>query len=174
MTQQIEVDVNDTARRRDFLSHGLKEALSRLTSDRVASWGRMTGQEMVEHLLWAFELSTGKLVAACATPEEKQLRYKAFLHDNRPMPHGFENPLLTRGLPPLRYESLAAAVKALELEAAHFLSAAESESVLRTHPVFGPCSGDEWSRIHYKHAVHHCLQFGLIEVAGDTREPQKR
>ena len=120
---------------------------------------------MVEHLLWGFELSTGGLTIAAATSEEWQQRARAILFDHRFLPRGFENPTLRGGLPPLRFDSLAEAVNAATSEARRFLNLSSTEpQSRRIHPVFGPCSAEEWSRIHFKHCVHHLLQFGLIEV----------
>ena len=39
------------------------------------------------------------------------------------------------------------------------------------HPIFGPISLEEWGRTHYKHGVHHLLQFGLLEVEAEIPRP---
>jgi hypothetical protein len=31
------------------------------------------------------------------------------------------------------------------------------------HPLFGPIGAEEWTRVHFKHAYHHLLQFALID-----------
>jgi hypothetical protein len=63
---------------------------------------------MIEHLAWAFELSTGQAQTECPIPAAKREQLKAFLHDNRSTPRDFANP------------------------------------------------------VHFKHAYHHLLQFGLV------------
>jgi hypothetical protein len=76
------------------------------------------------------------------------------------------NPLLTAGLPPLRRGTLAEAREALVSEADRFLGQAGSApGTLRVHPIFGPLTLEEWSRVHFKHGYHHLLQFGLIDEA---------
>ncbi len=123
----------------------------------------MRAQDMIEHLEWAFGLSTGQASAECLIPETQRQRMRAFLYDNRPTPRGFMNPLLAGGLPPLRHPGLAQARTALTASVAQFLEQyAETPDALRTHPVFGPISLEEWSRSHYKHGYHHLLQFGLL------------
>ena len=157
-------DVNDRASREDFLRRGTFDALAALRTDAPAEWGRMTAQEMVEHLAWSFELSTGRASVVCPVPEPKRERYKAFLRDNTPMPHEIANPALVAGLPPLRHASLADAIDVLRREVAHYFERAAAEPGARyTHPVFGSLDAEQWSRSHFKHVRHHLLQFRLID-----------
>ncbi len=161
----VRFDVNDVQGRNRFLAATLCEALSALPPDRAPAWGGFNAAQMVEHLLSVFELSTGKATSGSSLPEEFQARARAFLQDNRPMPRGFESPLHKNGVPPLRFESIPRAVEALRLESKAFLELlAADPHCVRVHPAFGPCTLEEWSRMHFKHGVHHLLQFGLIEV----------
>jgi hypothetical protein len=158
-------DVNDGEARAAFLRAGALEALAALRADAAAAWGRMTAQQMVEHLAWVFECSTGRAHVECPVPEEKRPRFKTFLHTNMPTPREFVNTALVDGLPPLRHAGLAEAIEALRREIDHFFErgAAEPEAAF-VHPVFGPIDAEEWSRAHFKHLRHHLLQFGLIEA----------
>ena len=165
MTRAIPFDVNDPDVRETFLRHHLFEALMPLHDDTRPRWGRMTAQQMVEHLLWAFELSNGAAHAECPIPEPQRQRLKAFLHDNRPTPREFMNPVLTAGLSPLRHKGLAEAVASLRAAVNHFVQrAASTPDATQMHPVFGPTGMDEWARAHFKHTYHHLLQFGLVEA----------
>ena len=162
---RVRFDVNDGQGRHAFIHDDLGEALASLTPESRPNWGGLNAAQMVEHLLWAFEVSTGRLAVAAGTSEEWQQKARAFLRDNRPMPRGFENPLLRDGLPPLRFGSLDEARDALITEARRFLDLSASDPhARRVHPVFGVCSAEEWSRVHFKHGVHHLLQFGLVEI----------
>jgi oxepin-CoA hydrolase/3-oxo-5,6-dehydrosuberyl-CoA semialdehyde dehydrogenase len=156
-------DVNDGELREAFLRRSLFDALAGLQAGAKPAWGRMTAQQMVEHLAWVFELSTGRSQVECLAPETKRERIKRFLYDDMPMPPDFENPALAAGLPPLLHRSLPEATAALRAECDRFLECARSApSELHTHPVFGPMGAEEWSRSHFKHAYHHLLQFGLV------------
>jgi oxepin-CoA hydrolase/3-oxo-5,6-dehydrosuberyl-CoA semialdehyde dehydrogenase len=156
-------DVNDAGLRDAFLRHEVVSALAGLSEGAVARWGRMTPQQMVEHLVWAVWLSTGRAQAQCATPAADLARLRTFLYHNRPTPHEFMNPALTYGLPPLWHATLAAAKTALGRELNCFLRESSGPETLHAHPVFGPIGHEEWHRAHYKHTCHHLLQFGLIE-----------
>jgi len=163
----VRFDVNDAAVRDGFFRHQLLEAVAPLEETSPARWGAMTARQMVEHLAWAFELSTGRATVDCAVPEARRARYKALLHDNTPMMHEFRNPVLVAGLPPLRHPDLGDAKAALALEIDRFLDYGRSAAAaLHTHPVFGPLNAEEWSRSHFKHAFHHLLQFDLVEDPG--------
>lgn len=167
MLHAIPFDVNDAEAREALLRRGLFEALVALHANARPRWGHMTAQQMIEHLLWAFDLSTGEAQAECPIPEPQRQRAKAFLYDNRPTPREYMNPALTAGLPPLRHDALNGAVASLRAAVNRFLQqAASAPDATRTHPVFGPISMDEWARAHFKHTYHHLLQFGLL--AADT------
>jgi len=159
----IHFDLNDHELRDTFFLKMLCDALGPLRDDARSGWGKMTAQQMVEHLTWAFELSTGKAHVNCPVPEAQRERLKAFLYDNRPTPHEFMNPVLTAGLPPLRHVGLAEAKAALRVEVDRFVRQFRATpDAVQIHPVFGPIGMEEWARSHFKHAYHHLLQFGLV------------
>ena len=157
-------EVNDAAVRDTLFRRHMFEALQSLRADTPPLWGAMTAQQVVEHLAWAFEMSTGRAFVECRLPEEQRTRLKAFLYDNRPTPHGFANPELVDGLPPLRHPDLEAALLGLREEVDRFLddAGAIARDALFEHPLFGALGREEWSRTHFKHTHHHLLQFGLI------------
>ncbi|MEO8362382.1 MAG: hypothetical protein ABI672_20310 [Vicinamibacteria bacterium] len=162
---KVRFDVNDVAGRNALLREVMPRALEALHPDQTPNWGGMGPQQMVEHLLWAFDVSNGLIETPCPTPEERRVQVRPFLSNNRAMPISFENPLLKDGLPSLRFETWSEATAALTDAARTFLRVAESDpSMERTHPLFGPLNAEGWSRLHFKHVVHHFLQFGLIEV----------
>jgi len=162
---KLRFDVDDSVLRDTFLRTFFFGALDPLEPGERARWGRMSAQEMVEHLVWAFECSTGEVRVTCPTPEDQLLRMRRFLYSNRPTPLEFMNPALRDGLPPLRYGSLTEARGALQAAVDRFLHHARTrpESV-HTHPIFGPIDAEGWSRTHFKHCAHHLLQFGRLEV----------
>ena len=167
---RLPFDVNDDALREAFLCHELVATLEALTEASAARWGAMTAQQMVEHLLWAFECSTGRVRVQCPTPAAELERFKRFLYHNRPTPHDFMNPALAAGLPPLRFASLGAARAALGAEIGRFVDHVnDGTDALHPHPIFGPIGVEEWTRTHYKHGHHHLLQFGLLEAAEEER-----
>ena len=141
----IRFDVNDPDLQGSFLGQLFLDALAALRDDTPPRWGKMTAQQMVEHLMWGFELSTGQAQVECPIPEERRVRMKGFLYHNRPSPHDFMNPALAGGLPPLRYARLAEAKAALRVEVDRFLDHLRANTgAVHTHPVFGPIGVEEW------------------------------
>ena len=166
MTPSFPFDVNDERSRAQFLRDVVPSALTLLHDHSLPAWGRMSPQQMVEHLAWGFDLSTGAQVTQCPVPEERRQRLKPFLYSNQPSPQDFMNPVLVSGLPPSCHPSLDAAKEALGAACNRFLEESQSAAdVLRVHPLFGPLGHEDWSRVHFKHVFHHLLQFGLITAA---------
>jgi oxepin-CoA hydrolase / 3-oxo-5,6-dehydrosuberyl-CoA semialdehyde dehydrogenase len=164
---RIPFDVNDAALRDRFLGRLLPELLKGLREDAQPAWGRMTAQQMVEHLAWTFEVSIGQASVESSVPEARRERWKAILYDATPMPPDFRNPALAAGLPPLRHPGLSEAREALSRVVDLFLAQCHgTPETAHTHPVFGPLAAEEWSRNHFKHVYHHLQQFGLIEREG--------
>jgi hypothetical protein len=164
---------NDRDSRISFLRTSVFEALALVQDGQRPCWGHMTPRQMVEHLIWSFEVSTGKTETECLVPEERRNEAKPFIFNDQRNPRNFQNPSLRLGLPPLRYPDLASAISSLRAEVDRFLDQLEANpSGLHTHPVFGPISSEDWSRLHYKHCFHHLAQFSLIsdrpEAADDT------
>jgi hypothetical protein len=160
---RLRFDVNDLALRDAFLGRGVADALGALRPDTPPRWGRMTAQEMAEHLVWGFDLSIGRVSVPCAVPEARREAWKRFLHDGSPMMREFRNPLLVNGLPPLRHARLDDAVAAVRAGSNAFREhAAASPEARYVHPVFGPLGMEEWARVHYKHCFHHLQQFDLL------------
>ena len=161
----IRFDVNDSRLRDEFLNDSFPNALLGLGEHTAPLWGSMTAQHMVEHLMWTFQCSTGKITLSCHTPEHLLDRVKTFLYDNRVTPKYFKNPVLTDQLEPYRFPSFAVALEAVRAELNCFLEAYRLDpAAIHTHPLFGPIQGDQWHRAHFKHAYHHMLQFNLIAM----------
>lgn len=124
---------------------------------------------MLEHLIWAFECSTGKLLVRCHTPDSILERVKRFLYDNRPTPREFKNPELGDTPPEFRFANFEIARDRFKDELVHWLEYfREHPDSVHVHPVFGPLGREEWERSHFKHCYHHLLQFGLIEKGGSS------
>jgi oxepin-CoA hydrolase/3-oxo-5,6-dehydrosuberyl-CoA semialdehyde dehydrogenase len=163
----IPFDVNDEKLLKKFFSQLFNECITSLGENTPPLWGKMTPQNMVEHLVWAFECSNGIITAPCRTPGHLLERAKRFLYDNRPTPHEFKNPLLGENPLPFRFPSFTEAKSALHKEIArcviHFQ---EQPGAIHVHPIFGPLGAEEWQRAHFKHCYHHLLQFGVIKESG--------
>ena len=136
--------------------------LHALTPESAPHWGRMSAQQMLEHLESAMRMSTGDYVLPVVTPDEHLARTRAFLATEEPMPQGVVLPG-GEGLVPPVHASLAAAHAELARATERFLSGERAGGVTPAHPVFGVLEHADWLRFHVKHVTHHLRQFGLID-----------
>ncbi|WP_343485998.1 DUF1569 domain-containing protein [Allomuricauda sp. d1] len=155
--------VNKKTIEEKFLKNEVAGLLSKLQKDSIPDWGNMTAQQMVEHLIWTFDVSFGKIRVECFTPKNKLTVFKKFLFSDHPTKQNFRNPLLVDGLPELQHESLGAAIATLKSTIQRFYSIYNTEnSKEEIHPIFGTLNFEEWERAHYKHCFHHLQQFDLF------------
>ena len=139
------------------------EKLISLRANTIPLWGKMTSQHMVEHLILAMRMSSGKIKLGCFNPPEKLPALKRFLISSRPLPKLFVNPTIGENLLPLEYSSLEEAKKILNQEITDYLKYFELNPEAKTVNVtFGELNKDEWDIFHQKHFAHHFSQFGLI------------
>lgn len=167
---EISYNVNDPNLRVEFLTKILPQAIRSLEKTTEAEWGEMTAQHMVEHLMWAFRMSTDKMEVECKTPPEKLDRMQAFLNMNRPMPKGYVNPVTGKQLPNQYFQNLERAKKALAEEVEHYLLYYKNNpKATHTNPTFGELDAEGWQKFHFKHCFHHLSQFGLICEQADAQ-----
>ncbi len=163
----IPFDVNDRQLREAFFDRSFHRAVEELREEDQPLWGGMTAQHMLEHLVWAIELSTAATDVPCYTPVHLLERAKRFLYDTRPTPHEFRNPLLGEKPQPFRYGSMAEAKAALkQVTITFFEHFRDQPEAVHVHPLFGPLGAEEWERAHFKHCYHHLLQFKLVSAVG--------
>lgn len=139
------------------------EKLISLGSNTKPLWGKMSAQHMVEHLVLAMRMSTGKIKLECFNPPEKLPALKKFLMSSRPLPKLFVNPAIGENLLPLEYPSLEEAKRILQQEITDYLNYFELNPEEKTMNVtFGELNKVEWDIFHKKHFIHHLSQFGLL------------
>ena len=159
----IPYDVNDNKVRESFLTDNLLQIIQEMDEHALPRWGSMNAQHMVEHLMWTFQCSTGKIELPCHTPADLLERAKKFLYDDREMPHNFKNPLIGEIPIPYQFSCFSDAKAAIRTEIESFIDQYRSEPLaIHIHPIFGPLDGEQWQRAHFKHCYHHLLQFNLI------------
>ncbi|TBR18462.1 MAG: DUF1569 domain-containing protein [Chitinophagaceae bacterium] len=148
-----------------FLKNDFIPLLKDLPTEAKGKWGKMNGQQMVEHVTGFFKVSIGKIQIPLVTPIDKLPKLKEFLQSekeflpNTKAPDGIlpDEPL------PVRKASMQEAVNDLQKTINDFFSYYEqNEDHKKTHPVFGDLSFLEWVQLHHKHVIHHLKQFGLL------------
>jgi oxepin-CoA hydrolase/3-oxo-5,6-dehydrosuberyl-CoA semialdehyde dehydrogenase len=146
-----------------FLLLEAKEKLKDLNPSTQPSWGIMTPQHMLEHLIVTYKLSIGRIKITIISKEEDRERLKEYLMKDSPMRRNVTLPTGKGDLQPLRFTGLDEAKEKFLIETESFLKfTAEQPVFMSDHPYGGPMTAQEWLLFHRKHVKHHFIQFGLI------------
>lgn len=148
-----------------FITHTLFERLLTLQPDAAGKWGRMNGQQMVEHLVFIFAASAGKVKTTLAIPEEFLPKAKAFLWSDKEFRENTKAPagLIPEDPQPPQYGNMEKAMEALKAEVDYFINYFNTNPGITTlHPAFGDLNFDDWVQVHHKHLTHHLKQFALL------------
>jgi len=146
----------------DFISVDFIPLLNALQADAAGKWGKMNGQQMVEHVAGFFKVSTGKVKFPLVTPVEHLPKYKEFLNSDKEFRENTKAPVLPEDPLPVRFATMTESINELEKEIKEFVDLFSNNDRVKTmHPVFGELNFDEWVLLHYKHVTHHLRQFGL-------------
>ncbi len=139
--------------------------LKKLKETTKPSWGVMTSQHMVEHLIAAVKMSNGKITCTnCMNTPERYAILKRYLLSSKPLPKNFVNTVIGKKIRPLKYKNLELAKEKLKIELDDFRSYFESNPENRLlNLTFGPLNYNEWKVFHKKHFIHHFTQFGLVK-----------
>ena len=144
----------------------IQKLLNGLTENTKPNWGKMTAQQMLEHLETTLLYSIGEPEAEkCFTPEEHLEKYQDSLYNHRKMPKDFPAPFLPEDgtLPELKYKNLEQAKeKFLENLQKYQIYYRENPEAEHMHFVFGKLNKEMMELMHRKHFTHHFEQFNLI------------
>ncbi len=137
--------------------------LQSLKKDTCATFGKMSAQHMIEHLILVVKISSNKIPEKNYYREEKAMAIKnAIIYSSQQMPVGFKSPILTDELPDLLYNNLAEALNVLMDELSYFNSYFKNNVGKTMCPTMGELNHEEWIIFHNKHFMHHFKQFNLI------------
>jgi oxepin-CoA hydrolase/3-oxo-5,6-dehydrosuberyl-CoA semialdehyde dehydrogenase len=146
----------------NFLSTEFIPLLDNLPAEAAGKWGKMNGQQMVEHVSGFFKVSTGKIKFPLVTPAEHLPKYKEFLLSEKEFRENTKAPVLPEEPLAVRFADMPEAINDLDIEIKEFIRLfSNNEQLTVMHPVFGELNFDEWVLLHYKHVRHHLRQFGL-------------
>ena len=149
----------------NFITKEYIPLLKNLPADATGKWGKMNGQQMVEHVAMFFYVSSEKVKFDLVTPVEHLPKLKEFLLSDKQFRENTKAPLNIIGEEalPLRNASMEDAVeelsRAIESYVAYFKNNPDKKTI---HAVFGDLNFEEWVLLHYKHVTHHLRQFDLM------------
>lgn len=124
----------------------------------------MSVHQMIEHYARdAVRSANGRLrIEQIMTPPERLEKMREFLMSDKPFRENTRNPLLPEEPLPLRFNTVQAAIGALQQELIYFFEVFAKDPHLTTrNPFFGDLSFEQNVQLLYKHALHHLRQFGV-------------
>ena len=148
-----------------FITKEMMPLFKNLSTNAMGNWGKMNGQQMVEHVAAFFLVSTEKIKFDLVTPAEHLPKYREFLFSDKEFRENTKAPgnVIGEEALPLRYANMDEALKKLSESIAYFEYFFKDDADKKTlHPVFGELNYEEWVLLHYKHVMHHLRQFGLM------------
>jgi hypothetical protein len=149
----------------DFIENKFVLLVSTVSTNAIGKWGKMNGQQMVEHVSAFFKVSSGKILFPLVTPAEHLPKFKEFLLSDKEFRENAKAPTSVIGEEalPLRSSSMNEAIAGLQKSIDEFIEYFKDDTNKTTlHPVFGELNFGEWILLHYKHLVHHAKQFELV------------
>ena len=148
----------------NFLRTKLVPCLQQLDPATPPKWGKMTVQQMIEHYGGdAVRNANGRLkIDKIMTPPENLVGMRAFMMSDKPFRENTKNPLMGEEPALPRYQTIQAAIGALQQELIYFFDAFEKDPrLIIRNPFFGDLGFEENVQLLYKHALHHLRQFGV-------------
>jgi hypothetical protein len=148
----------------NFLRTRLVRHFQQLEPSRKPLWGKMNVHQMIEHFTEdALRVANGRnKFEEIITPANLLQPYRDFLMSDRPFKENTINPLLPSEPVNSQYNTIQAAIGALQLELIHFFDVFAKNPQLETrNPIFGDLGFDQNVQLIFKHAVHHLRQFGV-------------
>ncbi|MGG8497247.1 hydroxymethylglutaryl-CoA reductase, degradative [Tenacibaculum sp. TC6] len=148
----------------DFLDEEkIRTTLLKLPANAKPLFGKMNGQQMVEHLSKVTQIANGNWKVNIYVSDEKAARRKPFLDTNQEIQEGFKAPFLSEETYPLTFDSMEEAIDDLIAQIKHFVTVfTHQKNHTEVHPFFGELDFDYWKKFQVKHFTHHFKQFGLI------------
>ena len=139
----------------------LHQLLLRLRQGTIPVWGKMTAQQMVEHMIEQVRYSYEKLTFVFDVPDDEARRAKQewIYTDAQIGPNLVLGPLPAAN----EYPDLHTAIEKLMAELEDFDRYFKTAGTVVNHGAFGPMDYNEWLIWHGKHLAHHFRQFGLID-----------
>ena len=138
------------------------DALDRLTISKKPVWGKMTAQEMVEHLSDLLIMSRGLNNFTPNENDETFARRQQFLYSDKEMARNIVIPF-RKDIIELRHNELELSIDEFTIEWLNFIEYyEENPGATETHPYYGELDFEKWGKLHVKHFKHHFQQFELI------------
>ena len=149
--------------KRKFMEFEFVGLLKDLKPDVKGKWGKMNGQQMVEHMSDYVRIASGKMKVPVVFDGEHAAKSKIFLMSEKPFKENTPNQLLPDEPEAWKNKTMDDAIAELSAEIKHFFELYDANPEKKEQsPFFGELNFEEQVQLLHKHTVHHAKQFGLL------------
>lgn len=150
----------------EFLQVEFPKLLSATDPATPPKWGKMSLQQMIEHMSDSVRIANGRDPKDCVTPVEHLPKMQAFMMSDKPFKENTINIQMPETPLPCRFDHVGDAIGELEQELNEFVDVFEQDKTkVITNPFFGDLNFEQWTQLLYKHGLHHLRQFGVVPDA---------
>ena len=150
--------------KKEFLAQEAPLLFKTLPADCKATFGLMTPQHMVEHLVGAIKGSVKRYGEPDPALVEKQMGFRRFIDNGAVLKHR-PSDKTEADLPALKYASLAEAIEQFPIAIDRFYSHFEAQPDFKSYNQFmGELGFEELELFHFQHVRYHLWQFDLLAV----------
>ena len=150
-----------TQEQKEYLLNQLVNDLRSLSQPANANWGKMNFNQMLEHLIESCKNASGDIVfETFHSPEERLPAMQAFLMTDKLFKPETKNSMMGEEPAPVKNENTNELLNELQSQLNRFSARFENQAdLLVRNPIFGDLNEELWTRLLYKHCIHHLHQF---------------
>ncbi len=150
-----------TEEQKEYLLNHLVNDFRSLPQPAKANWGKMNFNQMLEHLIDSCKNASGDIVHdSIHSPEERIPAMQSFLMTDKLFKPDTKNSMMGDKPIPVNNEDANALLNELQLQLNRFVARFENHpELLVRNPIFGDLNEEHWTRLLYKHCIHHLNQF---------------
>lgn len=150
----------------EFIQFEFPRLLADINPATPPAWGKMSLQQMIEHMSDSVRIANGRDLKDCVTPAEHLPRMRDFMMSDTPFKENTVNIQMSDTPEPCRFERVEDAIGELQQELNEFVDVfGEDKMKTITNPFFGDLNFEQWVQLLHKHALHHLRQFGVTPTA---------
>ena len=150
-----------TQEQKEYLLNHLVNDFRSLSQPANANWGKMNFNQMLEHLIESCKNASGDIVYdTFHSPEERLPAMQAFLMTDKLFKPETKNSMMGEEPAPVNNENTNELFDELQSQLNRFAARFENQpDLLVRNPIFGDLNEELWTRLLYKHCIHHLNQF---------------
>lgn len=150
-----------TQEQKEYLLNQLVNDFRSLSQPANANWGKMNFNQMLEHIIDACKNASGDIAFdTFHSPEERLPAMQAFLMTDKLFKPETKNSMMGEEPAPVNNENTNELFDELQSQINRFYERfQQDENLVARNPIFGDLNEELWTRLLYKHCIHHLNQF---------------